>query len=260
MATISWVNLAWCLVPVALVCSVYAAWQGRPTGILYASARMLVQLIAVGYVLVAIFDSPSPWVSAVVVSLMLLIAAWIAIRPVRHHRGFLWPATLALGVSVGFHLLLSLTCVLRVDDLLQPRLLIPLAGMYFANTMNAISLAAERYHAELHNGQAEQNARLAAFHAAMIPQINGLLAVGLVALPGMMTGQILSGVSPLIAVRYQIMIMTMVLGASGLGAALMLWLLGRYGDLQALSGTLSSGTTSSTQPNGKASMDRKPPT
>jgi putative ABC transport system permease protein len=61
----------------------------------------------------------------------------------------------------------------------------------------------------------------------MIPQINSLLAVGLVALPGMMTGQILSGVSPLIAVRYQIMIMAMVLGTAGIGAALMLWLLSR---------------------------------
>ena len=61
----------------------------------------------------------------------------------------------------------------------------------------------------------------------MIPQINSLLAVGLVALPGMMTGQILSGVSPLIAVRYQIMIMAMVLGTAGIGAAMMLWLLAR---------------------------------
>jgi len=66
----------------------------------------------------------------------------------------------------------------------------------------------------------------------MIPQINSLLAVGLVALPGMMTGQILSGVSPLIAVRYQIMIMAMVLGAAGVGAALMLWLLSRLPSTQ----------------------------
>ena len=61
----------------------------------------------------------------------------------------------------------------------------------------------------------------------MIPQINSLLAVGLVALPGMMTGQILSGVSPLIAVRYQIMIMTMVLGSAGVGSALLLYILGK---------------------------------
>jgi putative ABC transport system permease protein len=99
--------------------------------------------------------------------------------------------------------------------------------MYFANAMNAISLAAERYHSELHNGVPAEKARLTAFHTSMIPQINGLLAVGLVALPGMMTGQILAGVSPLIAVRYQIMIMAMILGTAGIGAAMMLWLLAR---------------------------------
>ena len=99
--------------------------------------------------------------------------------------------------------------------------------MYFANTMNSISLAAERYHSELNNDKTADKARLTAFHAAMIPQINGLLAVGVVALPGMMTGQILSGVSPLIAVRYQIMIMAMILGTAGIGAAMMLWLLTR---------------------------------
>lgn len=192
-----------------------------------AAARMALQLIAVGYVLVVLFERPSIWISLAVVSVMLCAAAWISIRPVRHHKGFLQPAVVALGVSVGFHLLISLFLVLQVELWYQPQIFIPLAGMYFANTMNAISLAAERYHAELHEGHPAEKAKLNAFHAAMIPQINGLLAVGLVALPGMMTGQILSGVSPLIAVRYQIMIMTMVLGASGMGAALMLSQLAR---------------------------------
>ena len=61
----------------------------------------------------------------------------------------------------------------------------------------------------------------------MLPQINSLLAVGLVSLPGMMTGQILSSVSPLIAVRYQIMVMCMVLGSAGIGAAIYLWWMGK---------------------------------
>ncbi|MBL4797373.1 MAG: ABC transporter permease, partial [Oleispira sp.] len=143
------------------------------------------------------------------------------------HKGYLPAAIIALACSVGLHLAISLMLVLKADDWFQPQLLIPLAGMYFANTMNAISLAAERYHSEVHNGQTKDKARLSAFHAAMIPQINSLLAVGIVALPGMMTGQILSGVSPLIAVRYQIMIMAMILGTAGMGAALMLWLLAR---------------------------------
>ena len=227
MTTISWLDLLWCLVPIVLVCSIYIAWQGKPSEIIIAVLRMAVQLVAVGYVLISIFENPSPWVSAFIVSIMLLVAAWIAIRPVRHHQGYLPAAIVALGCSVGLHLSISLMLILKAESWFQPQLLIPLAGMYFANTMNAISLAAERYHSELHNGELPDKARLTAFHASMIPQINSLLAVGLVALPGMMTGQILSGVSPLIAVRYQIMIMAMVLGTAGMGAALMLWLLAR---------------------------------
>ena len=227
MTTISWLDLLWCIVPIVLVCWVYIAWQGKPSEIIIAVLRMAVQLVAVGYVLISIFENPSPWISAGIVSIMLLVAAWISIRPVRHHKGYLPSAVIALGCSVGLHLCISLMLVLKADSWFQPQLLIPLAGMYFANAMNAISLAAERYHSELHNGQSVEKARLTAFHASMIPQINSLLAVGLVALPGMMTGQILSGVSPLIAVRYQIMIMAMVLGTAGIGAALMLWLLAR---------------------------------
>ncbi|MGY8869089.1 MAG: ABC transporter permease [Pseudomonadales bacterium] len=227
MPTISWLSLSWCALPVLMICGIYLYWQGKPSEILLSSARMTLQLIGVGYILVALFGNPSIWLTLGVLVVMITAAAWIAIRPVRHHKGFLKPAFIALGLAVTLHLLITLKLVLDVDVWYEPRVMIPLAGMYFANTMNAISLAAERYHAELHEDKDEKQARLNAFHAAMIPQINGLLAVGLVALPGMMTGQILSGVSPLIAVRYQIMIMTMILGTSGMGAATMLWLLGR---------------------------------
>lgn len=227
MTTISWFGLAWCLLPVILVCWIYWRWCGKASEVLLATARMSIQLIAVGYVLVILFARPSIWLSLGVVTIMLSAATWIAIRPVRHQTGYLRPALIALGLAVSSHLALSLIFILQAKPWYQPQLFIPLAGMYFANTMNTISLAAERYSAELAQGLNAEQAKLTAFHAAMIPQINGLLAVGLVALPGMMTGQILSGISPLIAVRYQIMIMTMTLGASGMGAALMLHQLSR---------------------------------
>lgn len=223
VAEISWVALSWCAIPVLFVVLIYLRWESNPSEVLVASGRMVGQLIAVGYVLIFLFSRPSPWVSLVVMLIMISAASWIAIRPVRDQRGFLKPAFTALGVSVSLHLIISLKLVMDVEPWYQPRVLIPLAGMYFANGMNAISLAAERFHSELSESQAPVTARLLAFRAAMIPQINSLLAVGLVALPGMMTGQILSGVSPLIAVRYQILIMTMILGTSGLGAALLLW-------------------------------------
>ena len=221
--TITWWGLAWCALPVVIVAGIFYLWQEPLKDLWIATARMTVQLLAIGYVLIAIFENPSPWISLVILIVMLTAAGWIAIRPVRHHRGFFAPAALALGSAVILHLAISLFAVIDVASWYEPRVLIPLAGMYFANGMNAVSLAAERYHAELHDGIDAAQARNVAFNAAMIPQINSLLAVGLVALPGMMTGQILSGVSPLIAVRFQILIMTMTLGTSGLAAALMLW-------------------------------------
>ncbi len=227
MTLISWFDLAWCLVPVALVLAISMQWRTNSTEIVIAVARMLVQLVAVGYLLVVIFNNPSPLISAGILILMITLAGWIAVRPVRQHRQYLMPSIIALGIAVGLHLMLSLLLVLRAGNWFRPDLLIPLAGMYFANTMNTISLAAERFQSELENQQATGTARAIAFQTSMIPQINSLLAVGLVALPGMMTGQILSGVSPLVAVRYQIMIMSMLLGASGVGAALMLWIVSK---------------------------------
>ena len=112
--------------------------------------------------------------------------------------------------------------VLDLPRWFEPRFVIPLAGMIFASTMNTVSLAAERFESEREHAQAPTEARGVALEAALIPQINGLLAVGLVSLPGMMTGQILSGVDPFVAVRYQIMVMCMVFGSGGLGAALYL--------------------------------------
>lgn len=192
-----------------------------------ASARMLVQLLTVGYVLTLLFTQPAWWISLGILVFMLFVATWIALRPVREYKSLLGPALLALGLPVGVHLAISIVLVLDVSPWYEPRIVIPLAGMYFANTMNSISLAAERYFSEYEHNNDPTAARNKAFNAAMIPQINALLAVGLVALPGMMTGQILSGVSPLIAIRYQILIMCMLLGTTGLGSALMLWQLAR---------------------------------
>lgn len=227
MANITWLGLAWCSIPIAVVALIYWSWLGDVKELVIASARMFIQLIGVGYLLIVIFNTPSIWISITVLMVMFSVASWISIRPVREHKGILIPAALALIISVSLHLALSLTLVLDVEKWFDPRILIPLAGMYFANTMTSISLSAERYYSERSHHKTPIDAKRQAFKTAMIPQINGLLAVGLVALPGMMTGQILSGVSPLIAVRYQIMIMTMLLGTCGIGSALLLWQLSK---------------------------------
>ena len=116
----------------------------------------------------------------------------------------------------GTTLFLITPGVLRLEPWYQASYMIPLAGMIFAASMTNISLALERLHAELVNGVDFERARSTAFRTSMIPIINSCFAVGLISLPGMMTGQILSGVSPLIAARYQIMVMCMIFGAAGL--------------------------------------------
>ena len=113
--------------------------------------------------------------------------------------------------------------VLTLDPWYQPRFVIPLAGMIFANAMNAVSLCAERFETERDAGKTYTQARRAAFGSSLIPQVNGFLAVGLVSVPGMMTGQILSGISPLIAARYQVMVMCMVLSSAGLSVIVYLY-------------------------------------
>ncbi|MGV6852163.1 MAG: ABC transporter permease, partial [bacterium] len=117
-----------------------------------------------------------------------------------------------------------------VDHWMTPQYIIPLAGMFFASSMNSISVSAERFQHEIKHLQTIIEARNHAFNAGLISITNSLFAVGLVSLPGMMTGQILSGVSPLIAVRYQIAIMALIFAASGISSALFLVFLSRQHD------------------------------
>ncbi|RMF14475.1 MAG: ABC transporter permease [Gammaproteobacteria bacterium] len=220
---ISPLELALTFVPPLMVVGLLMQWQGKARTGLLALVRMLVQLLAIGYVLVLLFDSNHPTVIGAVLLFMGTVAAWIATRTVETHRhqafGQAWLAVILVSLPV---LALITQVVIGVEPWYNPRYLIPLGGMVFSAAMNAVSLSAERLQAERERGRSRAEARRIALEAAMIPVTNTLLAVGLVALPGMMTGQILSGVSPLLAVKYQIVIMTMLFGVAGLSAALYL--------------------------------------
>jgi len=181
---------------------------------------MIIQLCLIGFVLTYIFQTENSLLVLSVLAIMLAVSSWIALRSIAQKRRALYFKALAATFIVNSALLLLITqSVLRVSPRFAPSIVIPLAGMTFAVGMNAISLFAERYYSELGQDN-DLAARNAAYKATLIPTINSLFAVGLVSLPGMMTGQILSGVSPLIAVRYQIMIMLMLFASSGLTSAL----------------------------------------
>lgn len=218
-ATITPIGLALGFIPVAVVIVILYQWSLDSLAAIHAIIRMLVQLVLIGYVLVYIFSTDSPWVVMLILATMLFISSWISMRPIKDRQpGLYTRVLLAIAVAGVPTLILVTQFVIDVEPWYQPRYLVPLAGMIFASAMNAVSLAAERFEAEQAAGKSYRDARRTALHASLIPLTNSLFAVGLVALPGMMTGQILSGISPLTASRYQIVVMCMLFGSSGIAA------------------------------------------
>jgi len=229
MPTLSLTQAALCLVPAAIVVWIIKFWSLNAGEASYGLARMVFQLVLVGHALTFVVATEDNFLTLGVLVVMLLFAAWIALRPLtrRNPRQFIG---VLLGMCVGavFTVAFIFVVVLGIQPLQIPLLLIPLAGMTFAGAMNTTSLALERFENEVVQGTSIRQARAIAYRAALIPTINSLFAVGLVSMPGTMTGQIISGVPPHIAARYQILVMGMMFGASGIASACTLGWVGKY--------------------------------
>lgn len=226
MYAITLTDIAVAFIPVVVTLLIIFYWSTSIKNAAVAILRMLLQLMLIGYTLEFIFHANNQWIIIAVLSFMLLAASWIALGPLPVKRSTLLGCSLA-AIAVGgiFNLVLISQGVLHADPWYQPAILIPLAGMIFSNSMNSVSLAGERLYSELEHHDDYARARSTAFQAALIPITNSLLAVGLVSLPGMMTGQILAGTSPLVAARYQIIVMCMIFSSAGISTALFLWLI-----------------------------------
>jgi len=225
MQTIPILELSLVFIPTIFLLAVMFRWQLKAFTGLYANIRMVLQLFLVGYFLTYVFETKKPLVIILLIVVMIGVSAWIALRSLEEKdikSYFMFfisigvPGLILLGLITQF--------VLQMQKWFEPSLVVPIAGMIFANSMNTVSLAAERFESEIKRDKDYFNARRLALDVSLIPQINSLFAVGLVALPGMMTGQILSGVDPVIAVRYQIMVMWMTFGSGGLTAVMYLLL------------------------------------
>ena len=217
---IPFAKLAIAFIPVLAVVGILYKWSLDYRNTLYAISRMIIQLLLIGYLLIYIFESDSAWIVMAVLAVMFFASSWIALRTIKTQRRMLYTKALcSIALGGGITLLLITQGVIDLHPWYLPRYLIPLAGMIFANALNSVSLAAERLGAEIERDVHYEQARSIALRAALIPITNSLFAVGLVSLPGMMTGQILSGISPLIAVRYQIMVMCMIFGSAGIASA-----------------------------------------
>lgn len=225
MYQITPVDLAVAFIPVLVTLVIIFYWAKSVKSALLAIFRMLIQLMLIGYALNFIFNANSQWIILLVLIFMLAMASWISLNalPLDKKPLFLY-STLAILCGGGLNLVFITQGVLHIDPWYQPQVMIPIAGMIFSNSMNAISLAGERLFSELGHQKDYLSARNISFQASMIPIINSLLAVGLVSLPGMMTGQILAGAEPLVAARYQIIVMCMIFSSAGISAALFLHL------------------------------------
>jgi putative ABC transport system permease protein len=202
-----------------------------------ASLRTVVQLLLVGYVLKMVFDIDSPFALIPVLLLMVLVATRESvIRSSRYLMGADRSAFISL-VLAGFLTAYVVTqLIIGVEPWYKPQYIIPLMGMILGNVLTAISLTLDHLLNTLVSRRAEVEMELAlgatsweaareaigeAVAKGMIPTINSMMVVGLVSLPGMMTGQILSGTDPAQAVRYQIMVMFMLAAATSLGCIIM---------------------------------------
>jgi putative ABC transport system permease protein len=218
-------QLALAFIPVLVVLFIQFKWSLPQKRTLHALARMLVQLLLVGFFLSYIFESNSAWLVLILLIIMVLFSSWIALNNIEAPKRELFQrALLAISLSSLITLLIITQGVLQLSPWYHTQTLIPLAGMVFASCMNSISLSGERFYAELSNKVSYEQARNIAFRTSMIPNVNALLAVGIVSLPGMMTGQILAGISPFIAARYQIMVMCMIFASAGISSAYFLYL------------------------------------
>lgn len=207
---------------------------GLTRSLLIATARMTTQLLLVGFALEFIFSLNQPLPILLVALVMASVAGVAAVnRTSRRFAGIYWDSLVMVTASSFVVTGFSLAGVIRVTPWYDAQYAIPLLGMVLGNTLTSISLALDRFM----EGAVERSnlieSRLAmgatrweaahellneSMRTSMIPTINSMMVMGIVSLPGMMTGQILAGAAPIDAVRYQIVIMFMIASAAVLSA------------------------------------------
>lgn len=227
-------NLAVAYVFVLLLLVIFKA-RGirRERQILIAATRMTIQLTAMGYILMFVFQNPSWQLTLVMLAVMLSFAMYNAVKRVKVEMSRELKRLVCLAMAVGYTVTAAvfLLVVLGLDPWFDPQYCIPISGMIVGNSMTGIALGANKLCSGMRErretvenslmlgaapGVAAREVVNDAFDSAILPTMNNMLTMGIVSLPGMMTGQILSGTFPLTAIKYQIGIMLAILGCTAL--------------------------------------------
>jgi putative ABC transport system permease protein len=211
---------------------------GLERRLILASVRTVVQLLLIGLVLRWVFAPGRAWyVVGALMMAMTLIAGFAAVwRVERRYRGIWLDSVVSIWASSWIMASVAVLAVVQVQasntSAIWARFAVTLLGMILGNTLNGISLGLDRLGSELASKRDQVDTLLAlgatrweaargavrqAVRTGMIPTLNTMMVVGLVSLPGMMTGQLLSGADPLEAVKYQIVIMFLIAAGTSLG-------------------------------------------
>lgn len=218
---------------IILLLIVRARGISREKEILISSVRMTLQLILVGYILVYLFEQVHPLSTLLVIVIMETFAIHTIQKRAKNKLSKDLKKIITLSMLLGTltSLFYFLFVVIHISPWYDPRYFIPIAGMLIGNSMTGISLGVTRLvdgmQAERHliesalmlgatPKMAAKQVVDNAFDSAILPTINSMVGMGIVFLPGMMTGQILSGTSPVTAIEYQIAIMLGILGSVSL--------------------------------------------
>lgn len=213
---------------------------GLLRSLIWGTIRTFVQLTLMGYALTYIFKINNLWLIMAIITMMCYIASKTAVKRTPNVPNY--PSTLAfISLLASTYLVGTIVTglIISPDPWYSARIVIPIFGMILGNSMNGIALSLDRLYSETRSRSAEIEAMLTfgatpweairssvqeAIRAGMTPTINSLMVVGLVSLPGMMTGQILGGADPREAVRYQIVVMLMIAAAVAIGCLLLVGL------------------------------------
>ncbi|MFP4070501.1 MAG: ABC transporter permease [Desulfovibrionales bacterium] len=213
---------------------------GLGRDIVVGTLRTFAQLFLMGYALKFIFQVEISWLSIAVFVAMITTAAHVIRGRVKERSvPFVLPMYVSMFLSYFVVSVIVSGLVIGADPWWTPRYFIPIAGMIVGNSMSAVAIGLERLFADLRTRrdivemklcmgadfrEASEDVVRDSIRAGMIPTINSMMGVGLVFIPGMMTGQILAGADPLIAIRYQIVVMLMLMASTAMGSLLVVLL------------------------------------
>jgi len=238
------IQLAYCFVFILIAgAGSFSLKLGLERVLLIGTVRTFAQLAILGYVLKFIFDLDNAWLILLLFSFMVFWAAHAIRGRVKEQAVSIFiPTFISMVSSYTLVTILVTSVIVQVKPWYTPQYFIPLGGMIIGNSMNAITISLDRLFSDLRKQRDEVELALClgatyqeatgtilrdVIRAGMIPSINAMMTVGLVSIPGMMTGQILAGSDPVIAIKYQIIVMLMLVASTAIGSVLVVHVIRR---------------------------------